>query len=166
MTFKTRIIGIISVWFLCACYLQHTPGLEQVIAKVTDQKVKSALLQFEEGGIEKSINSKENLSADNLITSAKYFLNTPHCMGGTTKKCIECSGLLWAVFNQNGAVIPHSSLDQARFGKVISEIESLQEGDLVFFYGTYDTPKLITHSGIYLGDGTFIHTSSRQDRVW
>ena len=82
MTFKTRIIGIISVWFLCACYLQHTPGLEQVIAKVTDQKVKSALLQFEEGGIEKSINSKENLSADNLITSAKYFLNTPHCMGG------------------------------------------------------------------------------------
>jgi Cell wall-associated hydrolases (invasion-associated proteins) len=56
--------------------------------------------------------------------------------------------------------LPHSSNEQGRYGTILDPDEELRRGDLVFFHSTYSTPKLITHSGIYLGENKFIHTSS------
>lgn len=48
----------------------------------------------------------------------------------------------------------------ARFGVVIINTDNLKSGDLVFFTNTYSTSKFITHIGICVGNGKFIHTSS------
>ena len=48
----------------------------------------------------------------------------------------------------------------SRYGEVITEIEDLKRGDLVFFFDTYETERLITSVGIYLGKNKFINSSS------
>jgi len=82
-------------------------------------------------------------------------------MGGTTMKCMDCSGLLLTVFARLGINLPHNSEEQARYGKIISRMDELKKGDLVFFIRTYETHPFITHSGIYAGNNKFIHASAR-----
>jgi murein DD-endopeptidase / murein LD-carboxypeptidase len=116
---------------------------------------------FWEKGIERSIYTGNARPADIIETSRKY-IGVPHCMGGTSKRCIDCSGLLLTVFAQHGIGLPHNSEEQARYGRLISGIDQLVKGDLVFFTRSYNTPRFITHSGIYIGNNQFIHTSSRR----
>ncbi len=73
---------------------------------------------------------------------------------------MDCSGLLVTVFATHGIKLPHNSEEQARYGKIITGMENLKKGDMVFFIRSYRTNQFITHSGIYIGDGKFIHTSS------
>ena len=113
-----------------------------------------------EAGIEKGINT-QNTSADEIIKTAQKYLGVPHCMGGTTMKCMDCSGLLLTVFAKNGIHLPHNSEEQARYGKIINRSDKLIKGDLVFFIESYKTHHFITHSGIYVGNNNFIHASSK-----
>lgn len=99
-------------------------------------------------------------NADEIINTAKKYLGVPHCMGGTTMKCMDCSGLLVTVFANHGIKLPHNAEEQSRYGKILTETDKLSKGDLVFFIGTYNTNYLITHSGIYIGNNQFIHAST------
>ena len=81
-------------------------------------------------------------------------------MGGTTRKCMDCSGLLVAVFARYDIRLPHNSEEQAKYGRLIAVKDELRKGDLVFFIRSYKTQRFITHSGIYLGNNEFIHASS------
>lgn len=101
-----------------------------------------------------------NPIADDLIRTAMSYLGIPHCMGGLSRRCIDCSGLVLKVFDEYGIKLPHSAQDQSRFGETVNEKKYLQKGDIVFFKGSYKTSRHITHSGIYVGDNMFIHTSS------
>jgi len=130
----------------------------------SDGIVASKLETFKNQGIEKEM-TLDHLTPDSLISYAKTYIGTPHCMGGTSYKCIDCSGLLYVVFKHFGVDIPHNSDDLAHYGKIIINPDSLQAGDLVFFIKTYNTSKFITHSGIYLGNGEFIHTSASRGVV-
>jgi murein DD-endopeptidase / murein LD-carboxypeptidase len=97
---------------------------------------------------------------DTIIKIAQRYLGVPHCMGGTSMKCLDCSGLLVAVFARLGVSVPHNSEDLARYGKIIPTKDQLVAGDLVFFIRSYKTQHFITHSGIYMGNNEFIHASS------
>jgi murein DD-endopeptidase / murein LD-carboxypeptidase len=127
---------------------------------ILDRTEEEKLRRFLEAGSEKPVNIK-NASPDDIIKTAGSYLGVPYCMGGTTSKCLDCSGLLVTVFARHGINLPHNSEEQARYGKMIMGINDLRKGDLVFFIRSYKTPRLITHSGIYIGDNKFIHTSSR-----
>ena len=117
------------------------------------------LTGFLDGGFGKRLDNNGALPRD-IISTAYQYLGVRHCMGGRTKKCIDCSGLLVAVFGEHGISLPHSSEEQARYGRILSADDRLREGDLVFFIRSYRTPRFITHSGIYVGNNRFIHTSS------
>jgi len=130
----------------------------------TDTVLVAKLNNFRASGIEKQL-ELDSISSDRLIASAEKYIGTPHCMGGDSKKCIDCSGLLLASFRDVNVETPHGSEAMAHYGKIISAQDSLKRGDLVFFVNTYTTKKVITHSGIYLGEGKFIHTSSRKGVV-
>lgn len=120
---------------------------------------KRKLEEFRQAGTGRTL-SPGSTSPRQIIETARKYLGVPHCMGGTTNECIDCSGLLLAVFARHGIQLPHNSEEQARYGKIIYEKELLSEGDLVFFIRTYQTRRLITHSGIYTGNNQFIHASS------
>ncbi len=74
----------------------------------------------------------------------------------------DCSGFVYAIYkNEFGINVPRSSKDQGGYGNPV-EKSSLQAGDLVFFN---TTGRGISHVGIYIGDGNFIHASSGQKKV-
>src|SRR5688500_13099441 len=83
-------------------------------------------------------------------------------MGGYSPSGIDCSGLVKLAHAQVGVELPRSSHDQGRYGTIISPGEELKRGDLVFFHSTFKKAHLITHTGIYLGENKFIHTSTKR----
>lgn len=122
----------------------------------TDSKELKAFL---EAGTGKHLNIG-NTTVEDIIKTAHKFMGVPHCMGGSTAKCIDCSGLVMAVFAKNNISLPHSSEEQARYGQIIRKKSDLKRGDLVYFIKSYKTSKYITHTGIYIGNSEMIHTSS------
>ena len=140
----------------CSTQLYHELSYQNIESNAEEKKLKN----FMDAGTEKGINT-HNTSANEIIKTAQKYLGVPHCMGGTTMKCMDCSGLLVTVFGKNGIHLPHSSEEQARYGKIIAGMDKLIKGDLVFFIRSYKTHRFITHSGIYIGDNKFIHTSSK-----
>jgi cell wall-associated NlpC family hydrolase len=121
----------------------------------------SKLKDFQAGGIEKKVDTKSVLPED-IISAAKQYIGIPHCMGGVSRKCLDCSGLIVAVMQQFNIQVPHNSQKIARYGEIIPDKNLLKRGDLVFFVKTYKTAYVLTHVGIYLGDHQFIHTSTRR----
>jgi len=157
---KGRLIVLLVVvcqLLIASCSRQvHPVHSFRYIESKSDRK---EMNNFMTGGTEKEVDTR-NVSADGIIETAQKFLGVPHCMGGTTMKCMDCSGLLVTVFAKNGINMPHNSEEQARYGKIVAGMDQLKKGDLVFFIKTYRTNQFITHSGICTGDNKFIHTSS------
>jgi len=108
--------------------------------------------------------SNPNSTAGKIITHAKRFEGTRYKFGGTTKKGMDCSGLIYTSFAEQGIDLPRISRDMAKQGKRISLLK-VQEGDLVFFQ-TNKSKNVINHVGlvVYNKSGVlkFIHaTTSR-----
>ncbi len=102
------------------------------------------------------------LTADNIIKTAKTFLGVPYLWGGTSAKLMDCSGFTRTVFFLNGIYLPRDASQQVNVGIPIDTkkgFDNLKPGDLLFFgkKATETTREKITHVGIYIGDGEFIH---------
>ena len=161
--FKTKgkfIILLVAVSQLLITYCSKQLYPELSFQNIESQAEKKKLKDFMGAGTEKWINT-HTTTANEIIETAQNYLGVPHCMGGTTIKCMDCSGLLVTVFAEHGIHLPHNSEEQARYGKIITGMDELIKGDLVFFIRTYKTHHFITHSGIYVGNNKFIHTSSK-----
>lgn len=92
---------------------------------------------------------------EKLAATAESFIGVDYAWGGTTTRSgFDCSGLVLAVYRLNGLAMPRSVRDQYRAGTAVSG-DRLSKGDLVFF--TASPGGALSHVGIYIGDGTFIH---------
>jgi cell wall-associated NlpC family hydrolase len=98
---------------------------------------------------------------DSIVRIAQAQLGTPYVFGGTSPTLgFDCSGLVRWVFGQVVVRPPRLAAQQARIGAPV-ESSRLSPGDLLTF-GERDS---ITHVGIYIGDGRFVHASSVAGRV-
>ena len=129
------------------------------IPHINDPKLQARIDAFKAGGVERKVDTR-NYDIEGIIAYAESLIGTPHVMGGYSTSGLDCSGMVKLAHAQFDVTLPHSSDEQGRYGTILSPDEELKRGDLVFFHSTYATPKLITHSGIYLGENKFIHTSS------
>ena len=114
---------------------------------------------FLAGGAQKNLDTGLK-RPKHIIKTAEKYMGTPHCMGGTTPKCLDCSGLTYLSFAAHRIELPRRSQDQARLGRIVADRNRLKRGDLVFFTRSYATADYITHVGIFLGDNLFLHAST------
>lgn len=100
---------------------------------------------------------KDNTPVDQLINLAKSKLGDSYVYAATGPDHFDCSGFVYYVFKENGVAIPRTSLLQSKSGEKLNRQE-IRRGDILLF-DMHDR-KHINHSGIYLGNGKFIHSSS------
>ena len=97
-----------------------------------------------------------------VITEKQVFMdfyndwkNVRYKMGGTSRTGIDCSGFTQKVFKEKfGIELPRTTLTQVNVGVEVKKSD-LKMGDLVFF----KTSKRYKHVGIYMGNGSFLHSS-------
>jgi cell wall-associated NlpC family hydrolase len=93
-----------------------------------------------------------------LLAKAKACIGVPYRWGGMSTKGFDCSGFVRFVFGSCGIDLDRTSRSQAEQGDPI-DLAKIQPGDLLFF-STQGMRKGISHVGIYLGEGQFIHAAS------
>jgi len=107
-------------------------------------------------GTEPTARSTSSEAETELIRTALACRGARYRRGGTSRGGFDCSGFTRYVFAKYGVNLPHSSAAQSRIGRPVAKSE-LQPGDLVFFQ-TYR--RGVSHVGIYIGNGRFVHAST------
>ncbi len=114
--------------------------------------------------------------AANVVETAVNVMGSPYRWGGTDANGFDCSGLIQYAYARHGIIVPRVSRDQARHGEyhgiivprvsrdqarhgeyVEPKVERLRPGDVL---GFAITGGRVSHVGLYIGDGQFIHSSS------
>lgn len=94
-----------------------------------------------------------------IIQTALDARGTPYRWGGTTENGFDCSGLIQYAFGAYQVALPRRSVDQAKVGAPVERrLEALQPGDILTF--DTDGQGTVTHVGLYVGEGQFLHSSS------
>jgi len=131
----------------CEILMDHNSSRISLVSK----------LYVETGTVSEKETSKQISKTEKIISLAKSKLGDSYEPAKAGPDHFDCSGFVYYVFKTNGIQIPRSSLPQSQSGDKLSR-EQIRRGDILFF-DTHDR-KHINHSGIYLGEGKFIHSSS------
>ncbi|WP_460217878.1 C40 family peptidase [Psychroserpens sp. MEBiC05023] len=112
----------------------------------------------------------------NIIDYAKTFRGTRYKYGGTTKRGMDCSGLVVTAFSKENINLPRTTADLSKQGEWV-DVKKVQAGDLLFF-ATKKNSRKVNHVGIVTksrpGHVEFIHsttsrgviTSKLSERYW
>jgi cell wall-associated NlpC family hydrolase len=102
--------------------------------------------------------------SNDVLMRAIGLVGTPYRYGGNTPEGgFDCSGLVGFVFRDAaGVVLPRSTRELIDISAPDIDRDRLQPGDLVYF-----NPKggRVSHIGIYVGEGRFVHAPSRGGTV-
>ncbi|WOD44380.1 C40 family peptidase [Hwangdonia lutea] len=106
--------------------------------------------------------AKPLYKAENIIDYAKKFEGTRYKYGGTTKRGMDCSGLIYTSFKSEAISLPRTTKDLAITGDWI-DLKEVKKGDLLFF-ATKKNSRKVNHVGIVtssqMGRVEFIHSST------
>lgn len=123
-----------------------------LISKATTKKATAKKKTTKKATTKKTSSSK---APSSLITNAKKQIGKPYAWGARGPSAFDCSGFIQYAFKISGKSVAGTTIglyNQA------TKVSSPQVGDLVFFAGTYRAG--ISHAGIYVGNGKFIHAST------
>lgn len=97
-----------------------------------------------------------------IVGTARSRLGCAYRMGASGPTVFDCSGFTSWVYSKNGKSLPRTAAGQYSGTTRVSK-SGLTAGDLVFFAGTYKSG--ISHVGIYIGGGQFIHAANSKTGV-
>lgn len=94
-----------------------------------------------------------------LMQEATKYIGFPYQWGGSTPETsFDCSGFVCWVYTHSGVHnLPRASAQDIYNQCTPVSKDEVKLGDLVFFTGTYQTNKAVTHIGIYVGDNQMLH---------
>lgn len=113
------------------------------------------------GSTSSSVSSSSATGAQ-ILAKATQYLGTPYVYGGASPSGFDCSGFVYYVYGTFGLSVGRTPEAQYNAGTVVDKA-SLQPGDIVLFANTYASG--ISHSGIYAGNGQFIHSPNSRSTV-
>ena len=102
---------------------------------------------------------------DSIIATATEAMGRPYTYGGTGQdgEGFDCSGLIQYSYGKHGLELPRRSTDQAREGRKIERrLKLLAPADILTFSNHGGK---VSHVGLYIGDGRFIHSATRGVQV-
>lgn len=101
-------------------------------------------------------------STGDLLVKARTALGTPYVRGGTSRSGgFDCSGFVQWSYNSVGIQLPRTAREQSQVGRPVRRMGDIQAGDIVAFRH----PRRGYHTGIYVGDGKFIHSPRKRNVV-
>jgi cell wall-associated NlpC family hydrolase len=95
-----------------------------------------------------------------VVATATEMMGKPYEYGGEGEGSdgFDCSGLIQYAYAQHGVLLPRRSLDQAKQGRAVERrLDALEPGDILTFSNKGGP---ITHVGMYVGGGKFIHSAT------
>lgn len=108
-----------------------------------------------------SRNHRATGSTGELLQKARTALGTPYVPGGTSRNGFDCSGFVQWSYSSVGIQLPRTAREQSQVGTPIRRMDDMQAGDIVAFRH----PRRGYHTGIYVGDGKFIHSPRKRNVV-
>jgi len=131
-----------------------------VPAKISERWLEVRLVDGQMGWVQRGDISDDFLpiSIDEMLQLSHRFIGTTYTWGGVSSFGFDCSGFTQMLERQRGFEMPRDADVQASWNGVIAvERKNIQPGDLLFFGSS---PAKITHTGMYLGNGEFIHDTT------
>lgn len=102
------------------------------------------------------------LRQEELAELAHQFMGRPYTWGGASAIGFDCSGFTLSLARHRGLELPHHAGHQFTHPKLDAiEKQALTPGDLLYFSSSGSTSDRITHCGMYIGEGQFIHASAK-----
>lgn len=100
---------------------------------------------------------------DSIVALALHQRGVRYRRGASSPESgFDCSGLVSYVMAHFGQQLPRTSTEQALIGRKIErDIASLKPGDLL----TFGHGRHVSHIGIYIGNGRFVHAPVPGGRV-
>ena len=141
-----------------ALYAKVKKEIEEI--KNAERKKSSYLAKSYRANTQSAYKTSRGSSRSNVVDIALSLLGKPYRWAAAGPNSFDCSGLTMYVYSKVGVSLPHSSRAQYNCGVHISR-NNLAPGDLVFFA----RGSRISHVGIYIGGGNFVHAPQTGDVV-
>ena len=110
----------------------------------------------------RAMGARRRAKLDSVVAVARAQLGTRYRFGGESPRAFDCSGLVQYVMRALDFSLPRTAREQAKVGIPIpADTAQLRAGDLLLF----GKKGKVTHIGIYVGDGRFVHASTGAHRV-
>ena len=110
---------------------------------------------------EAALDEDQAQASRQLLRKARSAIGTPYVRGGSSPGGFDCSGFVCWAYKSVGVQLPRTAREQSAVGQRIKNQEDMRAGDIVAFRH----PRRGYHTGIYVGDGKFIHSPRRRTKV-
>ena len=130
-------------------------------AKAAAQRITTAKKAAKKAGKSYHLSTKDR---EALLRYARYFKGGKYVWGGTTPEGFDCSGYVQYLYKKHHINLPRTAWAQSKVGTPVAK-SALQKGDLLFFLTDKSRGIPVTHVGIYLGNGRFIHAASKKKGI-
>ena len=102
--------------------------------------------------------SYDDATVQALMTEANKYLGMPYTFGGTPPSSFDCSAFVCWVFSNSGVHdLPRTTAQGIYDQCTPVSAADAKAGDIIFFTGTYNAGRPVTHVGSYCGNGTMVH---------
>lgn len=128
------------------------------------QQDKDLLIRYRanvEDVLDRQEDARNRASGQSVVKTARSAIGTPYVRGGRNPGGFDCSGLVQWAYQSVGVKLPRTAREQSSIGQRIGRVEDMRAGDIVAFRH----PRRGYHTGIYVGDGKFVHSPRRRSSV-
>lgn len=128
------------------------------------QQDKDLLIRYRanvEDVLDRQEDARNRASGQSVVKTARSAIGTPYVRGGRNPGGFDCSGLVQWAYQSVGVKLPRTAREQSSIGQRIMRVEDMRAGDIVAFRH----PRRGYHTGIYVGDGKFVHSPRRRSSV-